>query len=354
MKIILSGGGTIGSVSPLLAVAEELTSRYPQVEFLWIATHDGPEQRLVSRYGIAIKTISSGKFRRYFSWQNWLDPFLVVIGFFQALSILIKNKPTVILSAGGYVAVPVVWAGWLLRIPSLIHQQDVRPGLANKLMAPAARLITLTFAQSQTAFPVKKTRVVGNPVRREILGGDRQAGYQWLGFLADLPVILVVGGGTGSRQLNELVATTVKQLTAFCQIIHVVGGRSTATIEHPRYRSFDFLDLELKNAYAVSDLVVCRAGMATLTEVAAVRKPTLVIPLPASHQVENAMVFYKHNAVALLANGVLAPETFVTAIKDLLDNPAERERLSSNISQVLETTAAGRMVDYLKDAGLCP
>ncbi|MFA6254722.1 MAG: undecaprenyldiphospho-muramoylpentapeptide beta-N-acetylglucosaminyltransferase [Patescibacteria group bacterium] len=343
MRVILSGGGTLGSVSPLIAIYEEIKKNQPQAEFLWLATSDGPEENLISSYQIPLKKIFSGKLRRYFSFKNFLDPFLIFFGFWQSLFIILKFKPQAVLSAGGFVSVPVAWAAWFLRRPLIIHQQDVRPGLANKLMAPFANMITVTFEKSLKDFPAKKTHLVGNPVRADILTGSKEAGYKFFGFKSDLPTILILGGGTGALNLNSLVIESLEELVQFCQVIHLTGGRQQKTAEHPRYRSYDFLTDQMKNAYAIADLVVARAGLGTLTELAALAKPAIIIPIPASHQQDNAVEFFRNNAIAVLDENDLSSQKFFQAIKTLLFDQAELANLSRNIAKMMPKDAAEKI-----------
>ncbi len=343
MRIILSGGGTIGSVSPLVAIFEEIKKNQPQAEFLWLATKDGIEDRLISSYQIPVKKIFAGKFRRYFSLRNFLDPFLVTLGFLQSLLIIIKFKPQVVLSAGGFVSVPVVWAAWVLRRPSLIHQQDVRPGLANKLMAPFANIITVTFAKSLKDFPAAKTTLVGNPVRNEILAGSKDEGYKFFKLDQNLPTILIIGGGTGALKINNLVLESLNDLVSFCQVIHLTGGKVDKVATHPHYRNYDFLTDQLKNAYAVADLVISRAGMSVLSELALLQKPTVIIPIAGSHQQENANEFFKNNAAVVLQEENLSPQDFSSAIKQLLFDKDELASLSRNIAQIMPAGAAQKI-----------
>ncbi|MFA6410356.1 MAG: undecaprenyldiphospho-muramoylpentapeptide beta-N-acetylglucosaminyltransferase [Candidatus Buchananbacteria bacterium] len=347
MRIIFSGGGTMGSVSPLIAIFEELKRQNPQAEFLWVATKDGPEKKLISSYQIPIKTISSGKLRRYFSLKNFLDPFLVIAGFFQSLILINKLKPSVVISAGGFVSVPLIWAAWLLRRPTLICQQDVEPGLANKLMAPAANIITVAFEKSLADFSAKKTVWVGNPYRQEILTGTKQAGYDFFKLDPNVPTILITGGGTGAASLNELVLKSLPELVSFCQVIHLTGGRLKEQAVHSRYKSFDFLTDELKNAYAIADLVVSRAGLATLTELTALQKPAIIIPMPKTHQEKNALEFFKNNAVLMLNEENLTPKDLVLAIKQLLNDPIEKANLSRNIIKVMPLDATQRIIKMI-------
>jgi len=337
----------MGSVSPLIAIYEEIKKNQPAAEFLWLATRDGPEDKLISSYQIPIKKIFSGKLRRYFSFKNFLDPFFIFFGFWQALFIILKFKPQAVLSAGGFVSVPVVWAAWLLRRPSLIHQQDIRPGLANRLMAPFANIITVTFAKSLKDFPVKKTHLVGNPVRLDILTGNKEAGYKFFGFDSNLPTILIIGGGTGAVNLNNLVLESLNDLVEFTQVIHLTGGRMAKEAKHQRYRSYEFLTQELKNAYAIADLVVARSGLSTLTELAALGKPAIIIPMSGSHQEDNAVEFFRNNAVIILEEKKLSAQNFSQAIKELLFDQAELANLSRNIAKLMPAEAAQKILDMI-------
>ncbi|MFA5021471.1 MAG: UDP-N-acetylglucosamine--N-acetylmuramyl-(pentapeptide) pyrophosphoryl-undecaprenol N-acetylglucosamine transferase [Patescibacteria group bacterium] len=347
MRIIFSGGGTMGSVSPLIAIFEQIKKQEPQSEFLWVATKDGPETTLISSYQIPIKKISAGKLRRYFSIKNLFDPFLVMAGFLQSLFIISRFKPQVVISAGGFVCVPLIWAAWLLRRPTLIHQQDIEPGLANKLMAPVANIITVTFEKSLADFGPKKTVWVGNPFRPDILEGNKEEGYKFFNFDPAIPTILITGGGTGAAGLNDLVLASVSGLVQFCQVIHLTGGRTKEQATHSRYRSYDFLTDQLKNAYAISDLVISRAGLATLTELVALKKPAIIIPMARSHQEKNALEFFRNNAVAMLSQEGLTPESFVLAIKQLLFDSAELNNLSRNIAKMMPLDATEKIIKMI-------
>ncbi len=337
----------MGPVSPLLAIFEELKTRQPDAEFLWLATRNGSERELVASYGMRTQEIFSGKFRRYFSVKNIFDPLLVALGFVQSFFIILKFKPHVVLSAGGFVSVPVAWAAWLLRKPVMIHQQDVEPGLANKLMAPVATVITTAFASSALAFPSKKTTVVGNPVRASITHGSGDAGLKFLGFDSSLPVVLVMGGGTGAQSLNDLVVDSLEQLVAFCQVVHLTGGKLNRIAEHRHYRGFTFLTNQLADVFAAADLVVTRAGMSALTEVAALGKAAIIIPMPGTHQEVNANEFLKINAAAVVDQQTLTRSTLVAAIQELLGDSAERATFARNAQKVIDTTAAKRIVDMI-------
>ena len=344
MKILLSGGGTIGSVSPLIAIYEEIKRQKPAAEFLWLATRRGLEHDLIKSYNIPVRSIFAGKFRRYFSWQNFFDPVLVLLGFFQSLKVIFQFKPDLILSAGSFVSVPTVWAGRLLGAPALIHQQDVLPGLANKLMAKSAKIITATFEKSKSDFPEKKTIITGNPVRSEIFEAKKEEAYAFFKLEPAIPTILVMGGGTGATAINNLVLASLDQLVQFCQVIHLTGGRIDQLAEHPRYRSYDFLTSQIKYAYAAADLAVSRAGMSALSELAATQKPTIVIPIPNSHQLYNAIEFAKNNAAIMVEEKNLTPASFTAGVKELLADPARLLNLGHNIGQLIPAEATQKIV----------
>ncbi|MFA5128391.1 MAG: undecaprenyldiphospho-muramoylpentapeptide beta-N-acetylglucosaminyltransferase [Patescibacteria group bacterium] len=354
MKIILAGGGTMGSVTPLLAVAEELQKRTPDAEFLWIGTKNGPEKKVVEVYNIKFISVPAGKLRRYFSGWNFLMPFLIAAGFFKSLRLILKFKPQMILSAGGFVAVPVIWAGWVLRVPSLVHQQDVRPGLANKLTARFAKIITVTFSESLKYFP--RAIVTGNPVRPEIFSGNKDRAAEIFNLEKNIPVILILGGGTGAFSLNKIVVAAALRLAEFCQVVHMTGGRvdvplqskiETIKRETARYHSVEFLMKDYSDTLAVADLVISRAGLGTLSELAMLGKPTVLIPIPGSHQEDNAYYFKKQNAVVIWNERNITPENFSEAIRELLNNKVELESLGRNIKKIMPIDAAKKMADEI-------
>jgi len=353
-KILLSGGGTAGSVSPLLAIADEIKGRTSdaghqpadqsssEFNFLWIGTRNGIEKGMVEKENILFKAIFAGKFRRYFSWKNFTDILLFKLGFWQAFFIMLKWRPDLVISAGGFVSVPVVWAAWFLRVPCLIHQQDVRPGLANKLMAPFAKIITVTFKKSLNDYG-KKAIWIGNPVRKRIAASPSINFFQ----LKDgLPTILIVGGGTGAMFINRLVAESINDLLKFSQVIHVTGkNKSTLKPEtHPNYHSFEFLNVDqFSEAMQKSDLVVTRAGLSTLTELSYLGKPIIIIPIPGSHQEENAEIYKAYNAAVVLDQNTLTKDSFLKTIESILSDPAKISALKNNISRLLKPRASQEM-----------
>lgn len=331
MKILLSGGGTIGSVAPLLAIIPEL----PNAEFIFVGTKYGPEKELVGKYNIKFKAIFAGKFRRYFSLANLIDLIKIKIAFWQSIVLLIKEKPDAIVSVGGFVSVPIVLAGWVLKIPSIIHAQDVKTGLAIKLMSPFAEKRTKAF--QDTDF---KGKWIGNPVR------DLFAQTNKINLTDNKPVVLIIGGSTGALGLNKLVS---KELCDFCQVIHVAGGRKAAYFKHSNYHDFSFLQEELFEAYHKADLVVTRAGLSTLSELAILGKPCLIIPMPDSHQEINARYFSDHHAAIVVEQKDLLPERFIQIIKAMLENKKTLALLSENIKKINKPNAAQELAKIIQE-----
>lgn len=322
MRILFTGGGTLGPVAPLLAVAEELAG---ENKLFWIGTARGPEAILVSKAGIPFRAIAAAKFRRYVSLWTLLDPFLFLFGLLEAIGILITIMPDVIVGAGGYVSVPVVIAGKLLGIPSLIHQQDVLPGLANRITAPFARAVTVAVPESAAAFDARKTTVIGNPVRRVIedvaLYHDerRHDALQHFGFSGSRPIVLVTGGGSGASVLNAAVDAMLDELLAASDVLHLTG-RGKQGSHGVGYVSREIASDEMPLAYAVADIVVCRAGMSTISELLVLGTPAVVVPTPRTHQEANAEFLVLHgNAVVVGQNEPDFPRRLLHAILHTLD-----------------------------------
>ncbi|PIR13227.1 undecaprenyldiphospho-muramoylpentapeptide beta-N-acetylglucosaminyltransferase [Candidatus Falkowbacteria bacterium CG11_big_fil_rev_8_21_14_0_20_39_10] len=357
-KIILTGGGTAGSVSPLLAIFEELTSlKHPfltkeregvRYDFLWVGTKKGIEKEMVGKAGIKFKSITSGKLRRYFSWQNFIDPFKILIGFFQSIFIVLKFKPDLVMSAGGFVSVPVVWAAWLLGVKIIIHQQDARAGLANKLMAPLADVITVTFEKSLADYG-KKAVWTGNPIRQSLqITNYKLQITNFFNLKKDLPVLLVIGGGTGAMAINKLVWDSLEELTKFCQVIHICGKSKKLEVRSKNYLSFEFLEADkMAEALRLADVVVSRAGLGLLTELSYLGKPSILIPIPDSHQEDNAKIFQDKKAAVVLEQKFLTGEEFVSNIKRLMFNKQKQEEFGENIKKVIKKGANESIVKII-------
>lgn len=357
-KIILSGGGTGGSVTPLLAIAEIIKSKdgYANTEFFWLGTKTGPERELVQSSGIAFKAICSGKWRRYWSPANFADIFRIKIAFFQALYIIIRQKPALILSAGSFASVPVVWAAWLARVPVLIFQLDVRPGLANRLMAPFAKKVLTVFEKSLADYGAKAL-LLGNPVRKEFkqVKISKREAMQKIGLRQTSPVVLVIGGGTGASAINNLIIENLDELTKFCQILHITGkGKASFAMARAMeynisYKYFEFLDaFGVIKTFAAADVIISRAGMGVLTELCFIGKPAILIPMPNSHQEENAAVFQKAQAALVMNQDEISGADLIKNIKLILSDEALRKRLKNNIKAVINTECEEKIFEAIR------
>jgi len=346
-KVVFVGGGTMGSVSPLLAIYEEL-KKDKKIKFFWAGTCRGVEKKALAAYAdISFQPILSGKWRRYFSLKNIFAPFLTIIGFCQAFFWLKKIKPNIVVSAGSFVSVPVCWAAFCCRVPIIIHQMDIRPGLANKLVAPLATKITVGFPKSLKDYPAKKTIWTGIPIRESLSKKTN------LPFLRNpkKPLVLILGGGTGSLFLNNLTEKSLPELVKICQVAHLTGPRKKSfTFSSPDYFSWEFLS-NLGSLYQEADLIVCRAGLGTLSELAYFGKAALVMPLPQSHQEENAAYFAQKKAILLFPQAKATPDSLVAKIKKMLYNEKERKKIEKNISQLAKKDAREKIKELIEYYG---
>ena len=336
----------MGSVSPLLAIKEEL-GQEPQIDFLWVGTARGPERLLVEKYNIKFKSIPCGKWRRYFDWRNFFDPLLIVLGFLKALWIIGRFRPDIILTAGSFVSVPLVWAGAVWRRRILVHQQDSRIGLANRLMIPFALKVTVAYEELRGKFPSGKAYVTGNPARRALVEVSRETALQHFGFDPAVPTLLVMGGGLGAEVINEAFIRISSELTKFCQVIHLLGKGaqskwlySSFIANNKRYRAFEFLDEAMALAYAATDVVFSRAGFSSLTELAALGKPAIIMPIPNNQQEENADYFRRQEAIVLVRQEDFDGDYILNLVRDLLSRSDRLRELSFNIRNSLPRDAA--------------
>lgn len=339
--IILTGGGTGGSVAPLLALVDEL--RQGGYRPAWIGTHTGIEKEMAAESALPYYAISAGKLRRYISGHNITDPFRVLWGFFQSLALLLRLKPRLVITAGGFVSVPVVWAAWLLHIPIIVHQQDVRPGLANRLMAPLATVITVTFAKSLQDYG-KRAVWTGNPVRKEFREKVEHTNKQE-------KKILILGGGTGSEALNRMVEQSANDLTNVAVVTHITGQGKTATMTtaNPRYHVFSFLPArDIAHYMTEADVVIARAGLGTLTELAALGKATILIPMPYSHQVINGRFVADQGAALVLDQTTLSAEKLVSTITDILTDSQKHQALVEGMSKLMQPKANENFYKVIK------
>lgn len=349
-RILITGGGTAGTFTPLLAVVDWLRQHQPAAEWLFVGSSQGPESSLAEAAGIPFQAIPAGKLRRYWSAQNFYDVGNFWQGFAAARKIIRDWRPQVVLSAGSYVSVPVVWAAKLAGCRVLIHQQDVLPGLANRMMARFADRITVSFAQSKSSFPSRKVLVTGNPVRPDILKGSRDEGLKIFHLNPGLPTLLVIGGSTGSQFINNLVGTTGYRLVQHWQVIHLTGsGRDFVELEDERYHRYDFLTWQMPHAMAVADVVLNRAGLGTLSELAALARACIFIPMPNTHQEANARMLSDLKAGIVLDQAKLDPAEFVALMERLRDEPNERAYLGKNLHQLYRPDAVDQIGKLVLD-----
>ncbi|MEK7189921.1 MAG: UDP-N-acetylglucosamine--N-acetylmuramyl-(pentapeptide) pyrophosphoryl-undecaprenol N-acetylglucosamine transferase, partial [Patescibacteria group bacterium] len=326
MRIIFSGGGTLGPVMPLIATYQELKKKHLVWEFLWVGTKKGPEKSIAAKCGLPFEFITSAKLRRYWSWQNLSAPFLFLAGFIQSWQLIKKFRPDLLISAGGFVSVPLHWAAWFLKKTTIIHQQDIEIGLANKLMARTADFITTSFEHQKKNFPSDKTIWIGNPVRAGLMHGAKEAAMSHFDLDPNLLTVFVLGGGTGALSLNKLVTNNLVEFIRHCQVIHMTGIGKELSIPlfrgHPddkflreRYHPARFLDEDLlKNVLAAADLVISRAGLSTLSELAVLGKPVIIVPIVKTHQVANAEYFSKRSGAAVFYEDSMGAVDFVKIV----------------------------------------
>lgn len=325
MRILLTGGGTAGHIMPNIAIAASCRKRsgsatstincFAQAklhstddpEFLYIGSTSPFERKLVESAGIKFESISTGKIRRYFALQNIIDLlFRVPLGFFQSLKIIEKFNPNVIFSKGGFVSVPVVLAGWILRKKIIIHESDSNPGLATRVASKFAREILTSYEETIKGFPKKiqkKVRYTGTPIRPDILKGEKEKGYELTGFSRDKPVILAMGGSLGAMKINNILWASLAKLIPDYQIIHICGHQKSAkTLSNflleklkKNYTEYEYVKEDLKHFYAIADIVISRGGANSLAEIEPFGMPAIIVPLSAKYtrgdQIENAKNF---------------------------------------------------------------
>ena len=323
-RIILTGGGTAGHVTPNIALLPRLKEL--QYDIHYIGSYNGIEKSLIEKQGVPYHGISSGKLRRYFSLQNFTDPFRVLKGFSEANKIIKDLKPDVIFSKGGFVSVPVVIAGKRNHVPVIIHESDMTPGLANKISIPSATKVCCNFPETLKALPEDKAVLTGSPIRQELMTGDKEKARKFCGFQEEKPVILIVGGSLGAAAVNQAVRKILPQLLEEFQIIHLCGkGKLDESLKGLQgYAQFEYIQDELRDLFALADIVISRAGANAICELLALRKPNLLIPLSASasrgDQILNARSFERQGFSMVLEEEEITQETLLEAIRKLYAN----------------------------------
>lgn len=347
-RIVLTGGGTAGHVTPNIALIPKLKQQGFDIQY--IGSYDGIEKKLIEEIGIPYYGISSGKLRRYFDLKNFTDPFRVMKGYFQAQKLLKKLKPDIIFSKGGFVTVPVVQAAKGLHIPVIIHESDMTPGLANKLAIPAATKVCCNFPETIPYLPEGKAVLTGSPIREELHHGNRLRGLNFCGFTADKPVLLIIGGSLGSVAVNGAIRKILPELLKTFQVVHLCGkGNLDETLSNtPGYVQYEYIQQELADLFALADVVVSRAGANAICELLDLHKPMLLIPLSAAasrgDQILNARSFHKQGFCEMLEEEGLTSELLLSSILNLYN---DREAYIESMKKSKASNAVDTIVSLI-------
>ncbi len=351
-KIVLTGGGTAGHVTPNLALLPSLKER--GYEILYIGSYNGIERKLIENAGIEYSGISSGKLRRYFDLKNFSDPFRVLKGCAEARRLIKKYRPDVVFSKGGFVSVPVVLAAKHYKIPTIIHESDMTPGLANKICIPSAAKVCCNFPETLAYLPNDKAVLTGSPIRKELLEGDRITGLNYSGLSASRPIILVIGGSLGSVAVNRAVRAVLPKILETYQVIHICGkgNLDEHLIGRNGYVQYEYVDAPLRHLFAAADLIISRAGANSICEILALKKPNILIPLSASasrgDQILNARSFEKQGFSKVLEEEQLTDDNLLNTIQDTYHN---RQKYIASMEQSTLNDAVSVVMDLISSYG---
>lgn len=345
-KIIMTGGGTAGHVTPNLALIPKLKENGFEIKY--IGSIDGIEKEIITQNNIPFFGISCGKLRRYFDMKNFTDPFKIMKGVAQAIKILSKEKPDIIFSKGGFVAVPVVIAASIKRIPVVAHESDMTPGLANKMSAPFCNKLCVTFRESLNYIKGNKGVLTGSPIREEILHGDKASGKKICGFTDNKEVLFIMGGSLGSRLINEEIRKNLDELLKEFNLIHICGKGNTDKnlINKKGYKQFEYVNEELPDFMMTADYIISRAGANSIFEFLALKKPTLLIPLSKKvsrgDQILNSRSFKKEGYSLMLEEEEIKKDVLYKKILELkskkieLINNMERSQAKNGVEAIIE------------------
>jgi UDP-N-acetylglucosamine--N-acetylmuramyl-(pentapeptide) pyrophosphoryl-undecaprenol N-acetylglucosamine transferase len=348
-KIVLTGGGTAGHVTPNIALIPKLKELGYDIEY--IGSYEGIEKNLIKETGIPYHGISSGKLRRYFDLKNISDPFRVQKGWHQAVKLLKRIKPDVIFSKGGFVSVPVVKAARACKIPFVLHESDMTPGLANKLCLPGATKVCCNFPETIEKLPAEKAVLTGTPIREELMRGSAEAGKKLCGFTDDKPVLMVIGGSLGAQSVNETVRYALPRLLPTFNVVHLCGKEKMDNLKLsvPGYKQFEYVKEDLKDIFAMADVVVSRAGANSICELLALRKPNILIPLSTKSsrgdQILNAESFKKQGFSIVIDNEELDEDILVESVFDMFEN---KDKFIDNMVKNSQESATNTIVDVIE------
>ncbi len=342
-KILLTGGGTAGHVTPNIALLPNL--RDAGYDIKYVGSYNGIERSLITNENIPYEAISTGKFRRYFDLKNLTDPFRILKGYSQAKRIIKQYKPDILFSKGGFVAVPVVYAAHRYNVPIIIHESDMTPGLANKLCIPYANKVCCNFPETVSYLPKEKAVLSGSPIRKELLQGNKIAGLDFTKLSANKPILLMMGGSIGSVTLNKVLRSILPELLKEFQVIHLCGKNNLdKNINLKGYVQYEYITKQLKDILAAADIVMSRAGANSICEFLTLKKPNILIPLSAAvsrgDQILNANSFKKQGFSYVIYEEELTGEKLLEAIRDVYNS---RDKYINN----MEKSKQGNGVDIV-------
>lgn len=369
MRILFTGGGTGGHIMPIVAVVREIRRIAPEnkkLEFYYLGPKDSYREILLSQEGIIVKSVFAGKIRRYYGWksilENLLDIFIrIPIGILQSFFHIFFLAPDLIFSKGGYGSFGPTISGWILQVPIILHESDVSPGLVNRVMGRLASKIFVSFPKTEY-FKAEKTIIVGNPIRKEILEGNIEEGKKRFKLVGNRPLILLFGGSQGAQKINDLVLEILPDLVTSFEVIHIAGEKNFRQVEaeskvalseenRKYYHLYPFLkEVDIKHAYKAANLIVGRAGSGTIFEIAALGKPSILIPLSQSaqnHQIKNAYAYQQFGACIVIEEENFKPHFFLEKLKYLFSHPEELEKMSSAAKNFAKPEAARQIAQYL-------
>ena len=349
-KIVLTGGGTAGHVTPNIALLPALKEAGFDAEY--IGSYTGIEKDLITKEGIPYHGISSGKLRRYFDWKNFSDPFRVIKGYGQARALLKKIQPSIVFSKGGFVSVPVVLAAKSLHIPAILHESDMTPGLANKIAMKGAVKICCNFPETIKYLPEGKGVLTGSPIRQQLLHGDRQKALDFTGLRGDRHILLIIGGSLGSVFINNAVRGALDDLLQKFEIIHLCGkGNLDPSLDGKEgYVQYEYISKELPDLFAAADLVISRAGANAICELLALHKPNILIPLSRNasrgDQILNAESFKKQGFSYVIEEEDVNEKTLTEAIHYVADHKDEYKKAMADSGQM---DSISKIVSLIKE-----
>jgi len=359
MRIVLTGGASGGHLTPLVVVARKIKEKRPDVEFIFIGPGGKMEQEIIGKEGIPMRNIMVGKMRRYFSFHNFVDSVKVPLGVIQCLALLLYYMPDAVFSKGGHASFPVVVVAWLYRIPIFTHESDARPGVANSMLGKLCNRIAISYAEAEKYFLSSKTVLTGTPVRDDINRGSAASAREKYNLLESKKTILVLGGSQGARSINNKILNILPELMSKYQVIHQTGQNNFEEVKHKAgelgfkaghegYWALPFIGDDLKDIFAVSDLVISRAGSTFISEIAANGKPSILIPLGTSangHQSMNAFALARVGACIVLEEDNLGEHLLLKNIDDIMNDQELRDKLSTNIVSFYHPDAAEKIAE---------